>query len=128
MKREKSAIKLSTGILIIVMIFTVTGVFASIVTLKGVYDKLDKSDLYWNYNKILEKPFKYLKIKGGNVTNIIFEQSKNPSVRILNYWDPDDNAIKAFVKNDTLYLTFKNRYNNLGMNISADICTPAFIS
>jgi len=42
------------------MLFIVTGLFASIITLKGVYDKRDKGDLYWNYNKILEKPFKFL--------------------------------------------------------------------
>jgi len=120
MKREriaqlkKSPIKLSTGILIILMLLTVTGVFASIITLKGVYDKRDKGDLYWNYNKIVEKPFKYLKIKGGNITNIIFEQNKNASVRILNYWNPKEGTIKTDVKNDTLYLTFKNTYGDLG--------------
>jgi|SRR5471030_2370443 len=114
MKRKKSAIKLSTAILSVMMLLIVTGVFASIVTLKGVYDKRDKGDLYWNYNKILEKPFKYLKIKGGNVTNIIFEQNKNASVRILNYWNPREGMVNAYVKNDTLYLTFKNKYDNLG--------------
>jgi hypothetical protein len=114
MKRKKSAIKLSTAILILLMLLIVTGVFASMVTLKGVYDKRDKDDLYWNYNKILEKPFKYLKIKGGNVTKIIFEQNKNSSVRILNYWNPREGMVNAYVKNDTLYLAFKNKYNNLG--------------
>lgn len=114
MKRKKSAIKLSTGILIVMMSLIVTGVFASIVTLKGVYDKRDQGDLYWNYNKILETPFKYLKIKGGNVTNILFEPSKNSSVRILNHLDPKDHRVNTYVKNDTLYLTFKNQYDNLG--------------
>jgi hypothetical protein len=114
MKQKKTVIKLSTGILITMMLVIVTGVFASIVTLKGVYDRRDKGDLYWNYNKILEQPFKYLKIKGGNVTKIIFEQNKNSSVRILNYWNPRQGMINAYVKNDTLYLTFKNKYDNLG--------------
>jgi hypothetical protein len=114
MKRKKSAIKLSTAILILLMVLVVTGVFASIITLKGVYNKRDKGDLYWNYNKIVEKPFKYLKIKGGNITNIIFEQNKNASVRTLNYWNPKEGTIKTEVKNDTLYLTFKNTYDNLG--------------
>jgi hypothetical protein len=115
MKRRKSAIKLSTAILIVLLLLLVTGVFASMITLRDVYSKRDKGDLYWNYNKILEKPFKYLKINGGNVTNIIFEQSKNSSVRILNYWNPKDNTVKAYVKHDTLYLTFNNKYDNLGM-------------
>ena len=115
MKRKKSAIKLSTAILVVMMLLVVTGVFASMITLKGVYDNRDKSDLYWNYNKILQTPYKYLKIKGGNVTNIVFEQSKNSSVRILNYWNPDTGMVKAYVKQDTLYLTFKNKFDNLGM-------------
>ncbi|MEO6850659.1 MAG: hypothetical protein ABI203_11230, partial [Mucilaginibacter sp.] len=66
------------------------------------------------YNKILEKPFKHLKINGGNLTNIIFEPSKNSSVRVLNYWNPDTDMVKAYVKQDTLYLSFKNRFKNLG--------------
>lgn len=115
MRRKKSAIKLSAAILIVMLLLIVTGVFASIIKLRDVYDKRDKSDLYWNYNKILQTPYKYLKINGGNVTNIIFEQSKNSSVRILNYWNPDTGMVKAYVKQDTLYLTFKNKYNNLGM-------------
>jgi hypothetical protein len=112
-KLKKLPIKLSTVILMVMMVFIVTGVFASIITLKGVYNRRDKGDLYWNYNKILEKPFKYLQIKGGNVTRIIFEQNKNASVRVLNYWNPKHEVVKADVRNDTLYLTFKNTYNNL---------------
>ena len=115
MKRKKSAIKLSTAILVVMMLLIVAGVFASMITLKSVYDKRDKSDIYWNYNKILQTPYKYLKIKGGNITNIVFEQSKNSSVRILNYWNPDTGMVKAHVKQDTLYLIFKNKYDNLGM-------------
>jgi hypothetical protein len=35
-------------------------------------------------------------------------------VRVLNYWDKKDSTVKAFVRNDTLYLTFKNTYHDLG--------------
>src|SRR3569833_741823 len=115
MKRKKSAIKLSTAILTIMLMLIVTGVFASIITFKDVYDKRDKSNLYWNYNKILEKPKKKQKKKKNNVTNIIFEQSKNSSVRISNYLDTKDSRVQAYVKNDTLYLTFKNTYRDIGV-------------
>lgn len=136
MKRTKLALKLSTMILTTLCALLVIGVFASNVILKEVYDKRDKSDLYWNYNKILEQPFKYLKINGGNVTHIIFEQSQNSSVRVLNYWWDyrKDSTLKAFVRNDTLYLNFKNHYNDsgnkywLGANVLVRLFAPKLLS
>jgi len=80
-----------------------------------VYDKVDKTDTYWNYNNILDKPYKYLKITGGNVTNIIYQPSPHSSVRVLNYWQSAiRDSIKAYVSNDTLYLNFPNKYDNQG--------------
>jgi hypothetical protein len=116
MKRTKAALKLSTAILIVMMILLVIGVFASNLTLKDVYDKRDKNDIYWNYNKILEKPFKYLKIDGGNITNIVFEPAKNPSVRVLNSWwtYKKDSSLSAYIAHDTLYLKINNKYKNPG--------------
>jgi hypothetical protein len=61
----------------------VAGLLSSNMILKKEYDKVDKSDIYWTFGNILEQPFKYLKIKGGNITNIAFEQSSNYSVRVL---------------------------------------------
>ncbi|WP_316635953.1 DUF2807 domain-containing protein [uncultured Flavobacterium sp.] len=81
--------------------------FASNVILKKRYDSADKSDYYWNYNKISTTPFKYLKIDGGNVTNIVFEQQKNCSVRVLDYWGGyDKDSVKTYVSGDTLHLQF----------------------
>lgn len=116
MKQTKTALKLSTAVLIVLMVLLVISVFASNLALKGVYDKRDKDDNYWNYNKIIEKPFKYLKIDGGNVTHIVFEPGKRPSVRILNSWwnYQKDTSIKGYVNNDTLYLKFNNKYKNFG--------------
>lgn len=116
MKRKKIAVKLSTVMLIALMSLLVISVFASNLVLKNVYDNRDKSDIYWNYVKILEQPYKYLKIDGGNITNIVFEPSKKSSVRVLNNWWSynKDSTIKVFVRNDTLHLNFKNTYRNLG--------------
>ena len=115
MKRRKIAVKLSTLILAVCIVLLMASVFASNVVLKNVYEKRDKGDLYWNYNKILVQPFKHLKITGGNVTNIIFEPSKTASVRVLNYWNNyQEHVEKVFVKNDTLYLNFKNEFKNPG--------------
>jgi len=116
MIRRKISLKLSTLILITMMVLVVISVFATNMVFKNEYNKRDKNDLYWNYDKILEKPYKYLKIDGGNVTNIIFEPSANPSVRVLKQWRNfhKENSVSAYVKNDTLYLKFNNKYNNQG--------------
>jgi hypothetical protein len=105
--------KISSVILLVTFLLLVTAMFASNILLKKEYDKVDKSDLYWTYGKILEQPFKHLKIIGGNVTNIAFEQNSNASVRIFKNWDGyGKGTVKAFVKNDTLFLTFPNTFQN----------------
>lgn len=99
--------KLSSKILATMLGVFVICLFASNVILKKQYDSADKSDHYWNYNKISTTPFKYLKINGGNRTNIVFEQQKNCSVRVLDYWGGyDKDSVNAYVSGDTLHLQF----------------------
>ncbi|HEY4936851.1 MAG TPA: hypothetical protein VII44_09740 [Puia sp.] len=99
--------KLSIKILVGMFVVFIVGLLASNIILKGEYDKVDKSDLYWTYRKILEQPFKYLKIEGGNITHIAFEQSLNSSVRVSNNWlRENEGVVKASVKNDTLFILF----------------------
>lgn len=105
--------KVSSIILLVTLALLVSAMFASNVLLKKEYDKLDKSDLYWTYGKIIQEPFKHLKIEGGNITNIAFEQSKNPSVRVFKNWDGyEKGSVKTFVKNDTLFVKFPAAVNN----------------
>lgn len=108
--------KLSTTILIIMLAFVFTSLFATSLIFKQTYNRIDQSDLYWNYIKILNQPFKHLKIEGGNVTNIIFEPNVNCSVRVLDYWEGyvKDSTVKVSVKNDTLYLRFLYKPTNPG--------------
>ena len=105
--------KLTTKILLAMLLLFTLGLFASNVLLKKEYDKTDKNDIYWTYGKILEQPFKYLNIEGGNVTNIAYEQSKTASVRVFKDWDGyKSGSVKAHVKNDTLFITFPNTYKD----------------
>jgi hypothetical protein len=115
MKKRKVAIKISTLIVTVLIILLVVSVFATELVFKNEYDKRDKNDIYWNYDKISQKPYSHLKITGGNVTNIIFEPGKYPSVRVLKQWEgfKDDSLLTVSVNNDTLYLNFKNKYKNL---------------
>jgi hypothetical protein len=91
----------------------IAGLLSSNMILKNQYDALDRSDMYWTYNKVLEQPFKYLNITGGNETNIFYEPSAKPSVRLLQEWVKYHNGeIKADVRNDTLFLDFNYKPAN----------------
>jgi len=99
--------KHTTRILLGLFILMIAGLVVSNLILKKQYNAIDKSDLYWTYNKVLEKPFKYLNITGGNGTNIFYEQSDKPSVRLSQEWVAyHGGAVKADIRNDTLFLDF----------------------
>jgi hypothetical protein len=106
--------KLSIKILITTFLLLLGSLLYSNIVLKREYDKLDKSDRYWTYAKILGEPFKYLKITGGNLTNIAFEQSPKYSVRILRDWAGyREGRVRAQVINDTLLVDFPQKSKDL---------------
>ncbi len=99
--------KFTTKMLLVLLLILFAGLLSSNIILKKEYNKLDKTDSYWTYEKVLKQPFKYLKIRGGNGTKIAFEQSPNSSVRILQEWKRyHKGEIKAQVINDTLFINF----------------------
>jgi len=99
--------KFTSKVLVALAVILIGALLSSNIILKKEYDKVDKSDIYWNYHKILQQPFKYLKITGGNGTRISFEQSQHYSVRILHEWERyHGGRIKAHINNDTLYINF----------------------
>ena len=99
--------KFTSKILLALLVVLTGAVLSSNIILKKEYDKVDKSDIYWNYENVLQQPFKCLVIKGGNTTRIAFEQSPKYSVRILQEWQRYHNgSIKTQVSNDTLYIDF----------------------
>ncbi len=105
--------KLSSRILLSMLIIIIAGLLLSNIVLKKEYDKIDKGDLHWNYTNVLTQHFKYLKIEGGNNTKIAFEQNKNCSVRVLNDWQRyHPELIQSFVKNDTLFIKFIHSGSN----------------
>lgn len=106
--------KISTRILIGLLLMMIAGLLSSNMILKKQYDAIDKEDVYWTYNKILEQPFKHLHITGGNGTHIFYEPSHKPSVRLLQEWVTYHRGeVKAIVRNDTLFLNFDYKPANL---------------
>ncbi len=105
--------KLSSRILLGMLIILIAGLLLSNIVLKKEYNKIDKSDLHWNYTNVLTQHFKYLEIEGGNNTKVAFEQNKNCSVRVLNDWQRyHPELIQSFVKNDTLFIKFIYKSDN----------------
>lgn len=99
--------KLSSRILVTLSLLLVAGLLTSNIILRKEYNALDKSDVYWTYRKVSEKPFRYLKVTGGNITNLTFEQSPHCSVRILRNWERyHGGSIMSEIKNDTLFIKF----------------------
>ena len=107
--------KWSNKILVTMLVVVVAGLLASNIVMKKEYDKVDKKDIYWTYGKVLEQHFKYLKIEGGNITKMAFEQSPNCSVRVLHDWQRNrENPVRTFVNNDTLYVKFTYKSTDEG--------------
>ncbi len=99
--------KFTSKVLLALLVVLIGALLSSNIILKKEYDAIDKTDIYWNYERVLQQPFKYLKITGGNDTKIAFEQSPKYSVRILQEWKRyHGGEIKAHVKNDTLFINF----------------------
>jgi hypothetical protein len=107
--------KWSNGILLSLLLVLFAGIVSSNLAIKKEFDKTDKNDPYWNYSKVLQQPFKYLKIDGGNFTNIIYEPGATCSVRILNDWQRyNPKLINTVIKNDTLFIRFIHLPKNPG--------------
>jgi hypothetical protein len=106
--------KLSNLILLATLGLGTAAVFGSNYVIKKEYDKIDKTDPYWNFKKMMDKPFTHLVIKGGNITNVVLEESAHAYVKILQTWrGADDGAVKSYVRNDTLYVDFENHFIDL---------------
>jgi hypothetical protein len=98
--------KLSTILLLTVLIIVTFSLFASNYILKLEYNKIDRTDPFWNYSTISEKPFKHLVIKGGYRGNMLFEPSEKNSVKMSQWKLKDFKNISTNISNDTLYINF----------------------
>jgi hypothetical protein len=106
--------KLSNIILLTSLSIGIGGLVGANYVMKKEFDKIDKTDPYWTYKKIEDKPFTHLVINGGNISNIIFEESPHFFVKVMNNWrGSNDGSVKAKVTNDTLYLDFTNRFQDI---------------
>jgi hypothetical protein len=106
--------KISSLILLCVVLVGIAGVFGSNYAMKKEYDKTDRSDPYWNFATLTTETFSHLVLNGGNITNIVYEESPNCYVKVMKSWrGATDGSVKSFVQNDTLYVSFANAYRDV---------------
>jgi hypothetical protein len=108
--------KKSSLLLLILLGLFIISLVGSDLMLKKQYNKIDKSDPFWNYTKINKGSFHHLKITDGNVTRIAFIPSPHGSIGILSYWETDmDGRVKTRIAHDTLFLQVEARNENQGI-------------
>jgi hypothetical protein len=108
--------KTSSLLLIILLCLFTISLIASDLILKSQYNKIDKTDPYWNYTKLSRGSFHHLKIRGGNITRIIFSPGPNGSAGALSYWNGSrDGRLKTSILNDTLFMELEPRLENPGV-------------
>src|SRR5438309_1619566 len=99
-------------------------------TVQRAYDFLQQREIVTN-----KRGIGYFVKEGGNLTNITFEPSKKSSVRVFKMWEGLENkAVKATVKNDTLFLKFPknitgpNEKRYMSWNTLVRIFSPELLS
>ena len=84
--------------------------------LKSEYNKIDKTDPFWNYTKLSKGSFHHLKLLDGNVTRIGFIPSPHASVGVLSYWEhAADGRVQTKIADDTLFVEVGKRDEGNGI-------------
>jgi hypothetical protein len=95
--------KTSNILLILVFTFSFLALFGSNMVLKSEYDKIDKKDPLYGFNREIVKPFKYVKLEGKAFGLTEIHPGKNFEVLTL----PEKKLLEWKVTGDTLVFTYK---------------------
>ncbi len=106
--------KISSLLLFILLGLFIICLVSTDLILKNEYNKIDKTDPFWNYTKLSKGSFHHLKLMGGNITRIGFIPSPHASIGILSYWDRADGRFKTKIADDTLFLQVEPRNESNG--------------
>ena len=108
--------KISSLLLFILLGLLIISLVGTDLVLKDQYNKIDKSDPFWNYTKLNRGQFHHLKLTGGNVTRIAFIPSPHASIGVLSYWEQAaDGRVKTKIADDTLFLEVEKRTESNGI-------------
>ena len=108
--------KKSSLMLFILLGIFITGLIGTDLILKNEYNKIDKTDPFWNYTKLSKGSFHHLKLMNGNVTRIGFIPSPHASVGILSNWAHNaGDRVKTKITEDTLFVDIEKRDESNGV-------------
>ncbi len=93
--------KILIGLLALALIALVFSNFV----IKKEFEKIDKTDFYWNFEKISNQHFSHIKIDSGNIAEIVIEQSDSFAVKVWKHLSDYNNiTYRSDISNDTLFL------------------------
>ncbi|HEY2647559.1 MAG TPA: hypothetical protein VGI38_00115 [Puia sp.] len=107
--------KKSTLILLILSGLFVVSLFGSSFILKDEYNHIDRTDPFWNYNKLARGNFHHIRLTGGNITRIMFVPGPHGFAGVLNYSeDILKDRVQVKITDDTLFVSFQPREDDPG--------------
>jgi hypothetical protein len=102
--------KKASGMLVIVGVILFISVIASNLILRNQFNKIDKTDPFWNYTKLATGSFHHIMISGSNETRVVFSPGPNGSVGVLNFWESEmRKRVQASIAHDTLFVHMDDR-------------------
>jgi hypothetical protein len=108
--------KISSFILITLLGLLIVSLIVSNIIFKNQYDRIDKSDPFWNYTKLNKGNFHHISLQGGNETRISFIPSPHGSIGVLNDWEQSmSDRIETQISDDTLFVRIKQRWDPPGI-------------
>jgi hypothetical protein len=101
--------KKSSTILVVLFVLFTLSLLASNIILKDQYNRIDKTDPFWNYAKLQTGSFHHVDLSGTNFTRTSFIQSPHGSVGALSFQEQMiRERFQTKISGDTLYVTSKN--------------------
>lgn len=97
----KLSLKLLIGMISTFLVLIVINAFS----LKSKWEKMDKNNHYTDFKKLLNTPFKYLKVStaDGMIGKVNISQSKNYQLYVSQLWSE---RVRTKILKDTLYVEF----------------------
>jgi hypothetical protein len=102
----KLSLKLLLGMISTFLVLIVINAFS----LKSKWEKIDKNNLYSDFKKLSNKPFKYLKVStvDGMIGKVNISKGQNFQIHVSPFWSE---RVRAKILKDTLYVEFINNSN-----------------
>jgi len=105
-KHMKLSLKLLLGLISTFLVLIVINAFS----IKSKWDKIDKNNLYTDFKKLSNAPFKYLKIStiDGLIGKVNISKSQNFQIHVSQLWSE---RVRTKLLKDTLYVEFIKKSN-----------------